>query len=226
MKAGAAYRQRTLRNGTGWPASSLVMESILPTVKPLTLGLAQRVAKPIRPSTSVPASIAAWWRPSWRIGRARWPACGRGQPTSALMRQRRLEPPSAGRRDLQNSLWRHLEPPGLSLFKPSWAERADMLIWMLTYFEDVAAQARADVGKPATGRPKDTVAKQLVARLGELWRTQTGKAPTVWGHPYSQEKSGDFLWLCREIIEPLWRNRGLEPPGIEDLVKNYRWPRD
>jgi hypothetical protein len=121
--------------------------------------------------------------------------------------------------------WRLIEGPPDGLFAPRLEERADWLGKAVADYARWARAALADLPEPRRGRPSDDLAKRLVHRLGDLWRAQTGKAPTVGGHPETREKSGDFLQFCREIIEPIWRSRGLGPPGIEDLVRDYRYPR-
>lgn len=120
--------------------------------------------------------------------------------------------------------WQLLEGPPDDLFAPRLDDRADWLVRAVADYERWAANALADIGKPAPGRRPDDVARNLVRRLGELWRAQTGCAPTLITDPYTLEKRGDFLEFCEAVITPIWRNRGLEPPSIEAFVRDYCYP--
>jgi hypothetical protein len=120
--------------------------------------------------------------------------------------------------------WRQIEPPGLDLFPPSWEERAAWTGREVAYHEDVAAKALAAIDKPGPGRRPDDVARSLVRRLGELWRAQTGRAPTLITDADTQEKYAHFLAFCEAVITPIWRNRGLEPPCTEAFVRDYCYP--
>jgi hypothetical protein len=119
----------------------------------------------------------------------------------------------------EDSPWRQIEPPGLDLFPPSWEERAAWTGRELAYHEHVAAKALAAIDKPGPGRRPDDVAQDLMRRLIELWRAQTGRAPTLTTNPYTKEKRGDFLEFCEEVITPIWQARALAPPSVKDFVK-------
>jgi hypothetical protein len=120
--------------------------------------------------------------------------------------------------------WRQIEPPGLDLFPPSWEERAAWTGREVAYHEHVAAKALAAIDKPGPGRRPDDVARDLVRRLAELWRAQTGCTPTLITDPYTLEKRGDFLEFCEEVIRPIWQGRGLQPPSVEAFVRDYCYP--
>ena len=120
--------------------------------------------------------------------------------------------------------WQLLEGPPDGLFAPRLDDRADWLVRAVADYERWATKALADIGKSAPGRRPDEVARNLVRRLGELWRAQTGCAPTLITDPYTLEKRGDFLEFCEEVITPIWRNRGFEPPCTEAFVRDYCYP--
>jgi hypothetical protein len=124
----------------------------------------------------------------------------------------------------KDSPWRHLEPRELTLFPPSWEERAEWGVRLLADFERWAKTARDAIGTRGRGRPQDDVARTLVRRLGEIWRAETGRAPTLITDADTQEKYGDFLAFCEAVITPIWRNRGLEPPCTEAFVRDYCYP--
>jgi hypothetical protein len=129
------------------------------------------------------------------------------------------------RRDRQDDcLWYHLESPDLTWFEPSWAERGEWVGRALADCEGWADKACEAVGKRPPGRPQDQVTRDLVQKLGELWRKQTGRPPTVATDWESYKKSGDFLEFCEEVIMPIWENRGVNLPAVEAFVKNYLYP--
>jgi hypothetical protein len=131
---------------------------------------------------------------------------------------------SEGRDSPEGSIWPLLEPRGLDLFKPSWEERGAWIDKALADCERWAALARTGIDTPSAGRPADDVARTLVRRLGEIWRTQSGQAPTLITDPYTLEKRSDFLNFCEQLIAPIWRGRGLTPPAVVAFVREYCYP--
>jgi hypothetical protein len=124
----------------------------------------------------------------------------------------------------KDSPWRQIEPPGLDLSPPSWEERAAWTGRELAYHEHVAAKALGAIDRPSPDRRPDDVTQDLVRCLIEPWRAQTGCTPTLITDPYTQEKRGDFLEFCEEVITPIWRGRGLQPPSVEAFVRNHCYP--
>jgi hypothetical protein len=120
--------------------------------------------------------------------------------------------------------WQLLEGPPDGLFAPRLEERTDWLVRAVADYERWIAKALADIGKPGPGRRPDDVTRNLVRRLGEVWRAQTGRAPTLITDADTQEKYGAFSEFCEAVITPIWRNRGLEPPCIKAFVRDYCYP--
>ena len=71
------------------------------------------------------------------------------------------------------------------------------------------------------GRPSNDAERSLITYLHDIWITQTKSEPTA-----HNGGEGPFTDFCRAVVEPLWRDLGLDAPKLSGQVQEVLYPGD
>lgn len=95
----------------------------------------------------------------------------------------------------------------------------DGLAKEVAHLAHLAGNAALGINTPGKGRPPADAYREAVRSLMEVWTEQTGERPKLVTLP-SGRKKGVFLDFCREVIDPVYKAHGLEPPDGESVVRD------